>query len=617
MSFLNDQITTLTEPTPKQTFIGIWFHDNNLSEDQQSKMRLHLNRTFYHYQIFVDMGKLSAYVNKERLVANIFFIISHHSLYSSLIELVQHRIELFEKIYIYLPLSTHTAATTPCFMTSNRSRLFERLSTDISNYNIKQNSSTIVTNNTSIEPDPASACYIYGTPSLESIPVKSSMRSTPIHHLTKEPLKFLYFLLITDIICQTPSTTKELSEMWIACRNLYLDNHVQLDYIDKLLSNYKKYEVAKYYTGNSCLSRVINQACHTENIRWIFTFRAYMSDLHRQLEMFHRSRSDNNILNHTLFRGKPLSGSVLQQIIDNNGGLMLMNGFLSTSIDRRVAFEYHGDEHISEGYRAVLFQFNVSGTIKQPYADISYFSTKPDESEVLFSLGIIWRIESVECNQNPCIIKLTSSNQHDLLRTRIAETYINTQIPLLKLGDILQELGDDIQAEWCYRKILEDKSLDSEICSQLHYKIGLIRFKKHDHPVALHNFELSASLATSSNHLLHKIGLSRYIHKHDNGVSLIAIHNNRGLLYAKNKRVTDAIMCYQQALCEKGRGEELAIVNNNLGLLYYENGRYIEAYHHHLKAIDLINNSHRLWPEFNRNFDRSNQHLTYLRTAQR
>ena len=48
-------------------------------------------------------------------------------------------------------------------------------------------------------------------------------------------------------------------------------------------------EAIKYYTGNSCLSRTVNQACHTEDMKELFTFRVYISDLHKKLNEYDRT----------------------------------------------------------------------------------------------------------------------------------------------------------------------------------------------------------------------------------------------------------------------------------------------------------------------------------------
>ncbi len=53
-------------------------------------------------------------------------------------------------------------------------------------------------------------------------------------------------------------------------------------------------------------------------------------------------------------------------------------------------------------------------------------------------------------------------------------------------------------------------------------------------------------------------------------------------------------------------------MHNNLGLLYYDRGNCQEARDHHMKAVELINESHSKWVEFKRNFDRANQRCQHL-----
>jgi hypothetical protein len=87
-----------------------------------------------------------------------------------------------------------------------------------------------------------------------------------------------------------------------------------------------------------------------------------------------------------VYRGKVLSKSVLQQLIDNIDGLISMNGFLSTTIDPRVADIYAGDDEICDGLRCVQFQLQIN-KIRQPYVYISDCILQNDELEVLFSVG--------------------------------------------------------------------------------------------------------------------------------------------------------------------------------------------------------------------------------------
>ena len=122
----------------KQTFIGIWFHDNNLSSDQQDKMQLDLNQTFYYYRIFVNEEDFYTYIDEERLVAKIFLIISiSDSSLDSIVELVEQCPKVFEKVYNFSPTKIPTSI---CFNTTNIDDLFKRMSNDIQEYINKTNS---------------------------------------------------------------------------------------------------------------------------------------------------------------------------------------------------------------------------------------------------------------------------------------------------------------------------------------------------------------------------------------------------------------------------------------------------------------------------------------------
>jgi tetratricopeptide (TPR) repeat protein len=446
--------------------------------------------------------------------------------------------------------------------------------------------------------------------------------NTPIRHMTKESLNFLCFLRMTDILRRISSYThEELLEMWTSCRDLYKENQIQLDYIDQLENTYDESEVIQYYTGNSCLSRTINQACHTENMKQIFTFRVFISDLHKQLVQCHKQDENNDLKSSILrvYRGKPLSGSVLQQLVDNVGGLISMNGFLSTTVARKAASHFHGDDEVTKsrvGYRPVLFVFKINTTIKQPYAYIGNCSTKPDEAEVLFSLGTIWRIESVKIDKDPCIVELTSYDESDLQSTKILKKYTEEGCDLSSIGDILLKLGDDDQAEWFYGKMLKQASLDVETEGSLYYKIGKIRFEKNDYSVALEKLKKAADLLPSSTNKLDEIIAPRPQCLCDDQSPFITMYTNMGIMHEKDCQFKEAINCYKEAVKIKNESKVgVATAHNYLGLLYYRLGKYEEAREHHMKAMELVDEGDSNWIEFQRNLNKANercQHLTNM-----
>ncbi|CAF4946115.1 unnamed protein product, partial [Rotaria sp. Silwood1] len=265
-----------------------------------------------------------------------------------------------------------------------------------------------------------------------------------------------------------------LKEMCVACRTIHHDNTSELKDIDYLEKHYDAEKAIEYYTKPWFLFRTVNQICRTENIKDIYKFRIYISDLHQKLNQLSMEQERNNIKSslEKVYHGKPLSGSVLQQLIDNKDHLISMNGFLSTTSDSKICNIYAGvEELIDEGYKGVLFVFEIDKVIKQPYADISKFSTIPDEAEILFSLGTIWRIKSIRHDEGSCTIELTSCNEFDSDLTQLREKYTGDNVSLLSLGDVLLELGDEDTAEWAYRKMLSQHINDNETCGILYYKI--------------------------------------------------------------------------------------------------------------------------------------------------
>ncbi|CAF1401306.1 unnamed protein product [Adineta steineri] len=316
-----------------------------------------------------------------------------------------------------------------------------------------------------------------------------------------------------------------------------------------------------------------------------------------------------------VYRGKPLSSSVLQQLIDNEGNLISMNGFLSTTVVNKVASSYHGDDQVSKvriGYKPVLFILEINTKIKQPYAYIAAYSMKPHEREVLFSLGTIWRIKSIKVDEEPCVIELTYCNEFDSQSTELLNTYTKNGCNLSSIGDILLKLGDDDEAEWFYKKMLKQKSLNSETRANLYYKIGNIRFGKKDYFTALKNYQDAEKLFPSSTNES-DIPSSQLMYVSETQSPLIAIYNNMGLIHKDDRDFSKAVSCYEQALKVKnGSRSELATVHNNLGILYYYLAKYEEAREHHMKAIEFIDESHSKWPEFKRNSDATNKRCQHL-----
>jgi hypothetical protein len=272
-----------------------------------------------------------------------------------------------------------------------------------------------------------------------SISVFNSKIGQNISFLHKESLKFLSFLTMTNILVQVSYNCQELSDMWITCRKIYQDDAIQLDRIDELEKTYESSQALKYYTKSPALFRAVNQACGTENMQQIFNFRVFISDLNNNLREIDKQQQEGGMKSSIkyVYRGKRLSGSVLQKLIDHEGGLISMNSFLSTTLDVDVALAYACPDTNKNENSPVLFRFRIDTNIKQPYACISNYSQVAVESEVLFSLGTIWRIETVSMIEKLWEIHLISCDELDLQINELLKNYTENGCNLSSLGDIL------------------------------------------------------------------------------------------------------------------------------------------------------------------------------------
>ncbi|CAF1103961.1 unnamed protein product [Didymodactylos carnosus] len=242
----------------------------------------------------------------------------------------------------------------------------------------------------------------------------------------------------------------------------------------------------------------------------IYTFRYLITDLYRCLTDLHTDfkaqlQSKTSML--IVYREQRISREELQEIRANIGQLYSTNTFLSTTFDRDITAMYAPDgltlnttdsEHTC--FESVVFKYIVNtNIITKPYALLKNKSYYFDEDEVLFSIGTIFRIDSVEqslSNNNQWDVTLTlAANADDEIQKELNFyiDQIHSTPTLLLLGDYLADIAHDYpKAEYYYRLFLEDQSIDDDYHKIMaHIKIGLIYVQKGEYATAIDTYETS------------------------------------------------------------------------------------------------------------------------------
>jgi hypothetical protein len=134
----------------------------------------------------------------------------------------------------------------------------------------------------------------------------------------------------------------------------------------------------------------------------------------------------------------------------------------------------------------ILFEINADPKIvtTKSFADISEHSYFHEESEVLFMLGSIFRLESIACNDDKIwIIQMTlcSDNDHDLkevlmhMKNKIGSGETNLRI----LGKILWKMGKLDLAEKYFIRLLKELRAHDPLRANLYKDLTLKKKRYH------------------------------------------------------------------------------------------------------------------------------------------
>jgi tetratricopeptide (TPR) repeat protein len=333
--------------------------------------------------------------------------------------------------------------------------------------------------------------------SISTIPItifNLSSDEKSIRKFNKENATFMWFYIIIEVLLRMPDKSTSKTEMINECRLCYENDLIEQEKIRDFEENYSFNEAISWYTRDSFLFRTLNKALRTENIDIIYKFRFFLIDLLNQLKSLHSEFME--LLNDmilTVYRGGSLSVNELENVKNNIGGLISFNTFLSTSFEKDVALLFAGEGGDRPLRESVLFQIKISTQNNlKPFANIKTKSFMKDEDEVLFSLGTIFRIESVEnLNENIWLLNLTLTTDEDqqlqVLRKYLQERLDQTS-SIHDLGDFLYKIGDYDRAENYYRLLLNKYPPDHRDLVMVYCNLGVLQHCKDNYREAYNYF---------------------------------------------------------------------------------------------------------------------------------
>lgn len=254
---------------------------------------------------------------------------------------------------------------------------------------------------------------------------------------------FVFSQLLIDCLLRLKSDETDVKELITRCKNLYQNDEFELKNIDDFQKKYSPDKVLSWYTKNSFFYKTLNAALRIQDINTIYLFRAFIVDIHHTLKT-HQARS----LIQT-YRCQRISRDELKNLKKFSGQFISINSFFSTSLSKSKALQFLNSSDMTENHEQVLFEIDADPKVvtTKPFAKVAQFSEYPEEEEVLFMLGSIFRLESVEFSTSRYvhIIRMTlcSDDQHELqnILTHMKQRIGSGETNLRTLGKLLWDMG--------------------------------------------------------------------------------------------------------------------------------------------------------------------------------
>jgi tetratricopeptide (TPR) repeat protein len=294
--------------------------------------------------------------------------------------------------------------------------------------------------------------------------------------------QFVFSQLLIDCLLRLKPNEMNRRELISRCENEYKDNCIQFTNLREFREHYTSDKALWWYTRDSFFYKTLNAALRKQDIHMIFLYSSFIADLYHQLQHY-QSRHPIRV-----YRSQLMSIDEIDYLESSIGQFISMSSFLSTSKHLQIADFYIGDKTQKTDLERVLFEIDADPKVvsTKPFADISSLSYFPEESEVLFMLGSIFYLKSINHDDNQVWrirMSLCGDDEHNLkealddMKKQIGTGETN----LRTLGKLLWTMGKFNLAEQYYNRLLQELSPNDPSLPSLYDELDLIRLVQGKH----------------------------------------------------------------------------------------------------------------------------------------
>lgn len=271
-------------------------------------------------------------------------------------------------------------------------------------------------------------------------------------------------------------------ELISCCQKEYAGNQVELDRLNRFKQDYSPEQAIWWYTCESFFYKTLNAALRKQNIHMMFLYRSFIADIYHQLKAY---QSKDYI---RVYRSQLMSIDEIDYLRQNVGQFVSVNSFLSTSSQLLIADFYMGDTIQKINLERVLFDIVADPNVvtTKPFANISSLSNFPDETEILFMVGSIFRINSITCNkQQVWIIEMSlcgdSENSLKAILEDLRARHGTGETNLCILGKLLWKMGKFDLAKSFYIRCESEVSRNDPILFTVYEDLADMAYQRNNH----------------------------------------------------------------------------------------------------------------------------------------
>lgn len=282
--------------------------------------------------------------------------------------------------------------------------------------------------------------------------------------------QFVFSQVLIDCLVRLKPHEQDMKELIDHCQKQYVDDSMELSNIHEFQQSYSADRVLWWYTRESFFYKTLNAALRDQNVHLLFLFRVFISDIQNQLKI---NQSQTSL---RVYRGQMISNDELDILKQRCGQIISVNSFFSTSTDYQYALSFLDTSPSTDTLKAVLFEIDADPKLvtTKPFADISSHSQFKGEAEVLFMLGSIFRLISIEQNNDEQVLTirmtLCSENEHDLKEALMymKQQTGNGETNLRVFAKTLCKMGKFDLAEQYLTRLLKQIPSRDPLCSSVY-----------------------------------------------------------------------------------------------------------------------------------------------------